>query len=746
MKRSVSFRSRTTCLATGELIDALCIVFGRTPLDMSVIDDEIQNAIKTRSPVPDVIALTSFGDQADQLAQIWKANPERAATLIRRGRSERLNYLKELGIWSFRGGSFDLIHRDAGSKTCYKLAMPTLLRAGLAWLVDETKAFQVAPSGHIFRHPSKRQSKYFLLASELVRDEVDAYFVGLCICQIAWQRLSGANTLHIDTMGIYAVARAVEDIASKSGGRYPAPWQIDSFHSQDGIAGLHAVVGPQEAVLISASTSGSMAARLADEGVPDAALITLLDVSERDRHSAVVYARDRHFPTLPTDAVAVTRGGTDETVIELTGEYFVATGKKPRALLLSKDHRPGALGTLLNHFGGSAVCGLNKHRSGASNAVDTASIDGSQIAANPEFKKWVADEIRAKTPVSISHVMHLPGTGSEALAIDCADTIALLVGKRPSIISGSEPVGLTSTAVLGVLVCAALVGNGHALRAASRDLREAVPTASRHFLVGVGLPASDEAWTRLRQFLIQSGDPLRPYQFSHWLVLPTGSEAGPGETWVRSNAVMQRTEQLQVRADSPWNQDVVAASLKLAGDALDSATAGFLTASTGEVLRLTRGFVYWSPRPEVLASADHATASYLAMASALQASREFKDHARCLRSTLHETVVLDPENFLRFNDGVLQASLLRAARAHELDYSAAPELSEIMREFLEKVFNNHHRSYGEAAPEFALALASGQLRLAAKDAHLLLTRLESVLTEASSLLGVVYCAWHAHAP
>ena len=108
-------------------------------------------------------------------------------------------------------------------------------------------------------------------------------------------------------------------------------------------------------------------------------------------------------------------------------------------------------------------------------------------------------------------------------------------------------------------------------------------------------------------------------------------------------------------------------------------------------------------------------------------------------------MVLDPENFLRFNDGVLQASLLRAARAHELDYSAAPELSEIMREFLEKVFQNHHRSYGEAAPEFALALASGQLRLAATDTRLLLTRIGPVFIEASALLGLVYCAWHMHA-
>lgn len=106
-------------------------------------------------------------------------------------------------------------------------------------------------------------------------------------------------------------------------------------------------------------------AELADGRVPEAALITLLNVTDRDRRSKVAYARDRHNP-LPLGRSAAASGGeTDETVIELTGEYFVATGKKPRALLLPRDPRPSALGTLLNHLGGAAACSLNKQRLGA---------------------------------------------------------------------------------------------------------------------------------------------------------------------------------------------------------------------------------------------------------------------------------------------------------------------------------------------------------------------------------------------
>lgn len=741
MKRSLSLRRRATCRSTGQLIDVLVVFFGRSQLDMTVIDDEIQNAIKTSDPIPDSILLMSFGNRAKALAEVWCENTERVAGLIRRGRSATFDYLKDLTIWSFAAGTFDLLHRDSSSKVSYELDIPKLLADGLSWLVDEQRAFQVAPSGHVFRHPSMRQSRHFLLASELVKDEVDAYFVGLCVCAVAWARLSDVNTLHIDTMGIYPVARAIEDIAASSGGKFSGPWHIDSFHSHGGIDGLHTVISPGQAVLISASTTGSMAAKLAAGGVPEPGLITILDMSDHDRRGIIVYARERNSSLKGSSPAESADASAGETVIELTGEYFVATGKKPRALVLSKDHKPAPLQTLLAHFGDSVSCRLNGRRVGTSTIIDLVSLNENRIGADQRLRKWAAEEIRLKTPGSVSHVLPLAGPGSATLSSACADRIAEYTGRRPVIIEQSALPGLDVTTVSGVLVCAALVGNGHALRAASRDLRETIPNASRHFLVGVGLPNSEEAWTRLRQFLTQSGDISRPYLFSQWMVLPTGAESGRGEAWTRAAALMQRTEQLQAAAIGPWDADVVSTSLSQAGDMLDKADAGFLPDAAGAPLTLTRGFVFWSPELDVLAAADHAAASYLAIASALQNARESKDPARRLRSSLHETVVLDPENFQRFNDGVLQASLLRAAYAHELDYSAAPELSEVMREFLEKVFLNHSRSYGQAASEFAFALASGHLRLTAEDGRLLRDHVLCGVAAPCALLGLLYCTW-----
>jgi hypothetical protein len=737
MKRGLSFRQRTVCLASGQTIDVLTIFFGRAALDINVVDDALQDALKTDDPLPDAVALVSFGAHTETLIEAWQGSALRAEGLKRRGRTAAVDYLKELSIWSFSDGAFEKRHRSADSRSDFLLDMAMLVRRGLEDLVELHGAFQEAPPGHVFRHPSKRESNQFLLASELLKDEIDAYFVALAVCAVAWPRLRSTRTVHIDTMGIYAVARAMEDIVLSSG---PAPhvaWEIDSFHSHGGVSGLYSIVDSTEVVLISASTSGSMAKQLAEAKVPEEAIITILDMSDQDRHGSVVYARDRESKT-PAPSNVSSQG---TSVIELAGEYFAARGKKPRSVVLTKMHKRGELDTLLANFSHAQACSLNKQRAQDALAVDLVGLDENAVAGNLAFTKWLVEEVRLKTPVSVTHVIFVGGDGAKTVAELAAAQISTCTGRTPLVLAADNVLSLQPDAVKGVLVCAPIVGNGHALRSLARDLREIVPDASRHFVVGIALPSTSDAWNRLSLFLTQSGNKDRPYVLSRWSVLPTGAEPGRGAAWLRADKLMQRAERLYHVPGSPWEKSVVDASLPLVSSALEEAARTFLRTPNNQALKLTNGFVYWTPRPGELDACDAAAASFVSMSSAVQHAREFAQPSLRLSSSIHETVVLDPENFLRFNDGVLQASLLRAALPHELDYSGAPELSEMIREFLEKVFINHERSYGEAALEFAFALASGHLRLSGKDKDLLIDKTSQAVITAGPLLGLLYCWW-----
>jgi hypothetical protein len=88
--------------------------------------------------------------------------------------------------------------------------------------------------------------------------------------------------------------------------------------------------------------------------------------------------------------------------------------------------------------------------------------------------------------------------------------------------------------------------------------------------------------------------------------------------------------------------------------------------------------------------------------------------------------VLSPRCFDRFNDGVIQASILRAAHPVELDYSIDGKLSNDMWQVLDTIFDSRTTQAGEATLEFLLALALKRLKLESAD----LAKLKDKFSEA----------------
>jgi hypothetical protein len=74
-----------------------------------------------------------------------------------------------------------------------------------------------------------------------------------------------------------------------------------------------------------------------------------------------------------------------------------------------------------------------------------------------------------------------------------------------------------------------------------------------------------------------------------------------------------------------------------------------------------------------------------------------------IRSNPFQQTLLAPENFGRFNDDAIQASLLRAATAGELNYEAHPEASAQASRLIRRVLASADRPRGGAAAEFLLA-------------------------------------------
>jgi hypothetical protein len=102
-----------------------------------------------------------------------------------------------------------------------------------------------------------------------------------------------------------------------------------------------------------------------------------------------------------------------------------------------------------------------------------------------------------------------------------------------------------------------------------------------------------------------------------------------------------------------------------------------------------------------------------------------------------QQVVLDPENFGRYNDGVIQAAILRAALPGELDYSSEVESSKYMLDLLSKVFAQSVLPQGEAAADFAMAYFLGRLKLTSEHSQRLVEQVRGEIADDSPLNKVL---------
>ncbi len=228
-----------------------------------------------------------------------------------------------------------------------------------------------------------------------------------------------------------------------------------------------------------------------------------------------------------------------------------------------------------------------------------------------------------------------------------------------------------------VLIVAAVIGKGTKLLSISRDLRD-IHTGAKNYLVGFQVSDSIFDYEKLRKNLEYSSN--------------------------KSKNIFS-------------SMDSFAIGTSLANTYRNEKIIPFYDSSTrNEPLLLRNDFAMWDTSYDP--SEDHSASVLLTMASILQnarESKEFEDTNDRLNSDTLQQVVLDPENFARFNDGIIQAALLRAAHPQELDYSSDRETSRHMKEILKNIFLSFDRDQGEASYEMAHALRSKKLRICNED-------------------------------
>ena len=133
-----------------------------------------------------------------------------------------------------------------------------------------------------------------------------------------------------------------------------------------------------------------------------------------------------------------------------------------------------------------------------------------------------------------------------------------------------------------------------------------------------------------------------------------------------------------------------------------------------EGLKIRKNFAFWNFN-DYLGKVSQSDI-YFTISNVINNLRNSDKIERALKQSSFVRNLISPANFNRFNDGIIQASILRCANPEELSYSIDYELSLEMKNILETLIIFHKEEQGEALLEFLYAIAIEKLSL--KEEHL----------------------------
>jgi len=577
--------------------------------------------------------------------------------------------------------------------------------SGLRAVFDPKEVVLQAPSGYTYQKPSGARSELFLKPDLALKSSASVAFVALALYQKLFagkpEKYAELRTVFVDTMGIAPVAYGLRDLLSLCG--FDQAFHIESFHSYGGFEEVKRPLPRTSLCMISSSSSMSLHEKwMAQKEVAQDEVVTLLTLKTATKFKdGALLAIEK-----PGGATAT---GPAQLSIRIKGETFLPEQEPAKKVLLSDVlHRSDEDVSLFCSLAGKHVFDIFRRPPKSGSKIRSLYVDGGLLIEHPDFGEWLDERLIQSVKATTRAIIYQDDPASLALAnrvkAFCINSLKL---KSPSLLPANKLPEARLGKTAGVIVCAAVVGKGSQLLEISRSLRD-MHDGPRLYIIGYQVAETRSELKTLRDNLKHSKNV--PYQIERYGASAIGT---PLLTSFEQESKLYYGPSIDVRQLPGLlaERSGVLGSTKTVG-ALALLPHG---AALDNKMRLRPGFAYWSAGFEPQACHAEVLAT---IAVILQRAREHDKlpDERRLSTASYRHVVLDPENFARFNDGVLQAALLRNAYPSEIDYRADHTASDFMKALIIRTLARATEESGEAALEFILALATKRLQLA--DGHL----------------------------
>lgn len=595
--------------------------------------------------------------------------------------------------------------------------VPDWTLSGLRCVFRPDVVVLLAPPGYAYQKPSGSRERFFLKPDLALSTSASVAFVALALFLKLFagrlHRVRDLRSVYLDTMAIAPVAYGLRDLLDLC--RTRQAYLIESFHSYGGMEQVKRPLPGTSICLISASSSMSLQERwLVEKEVGADEVVTLLTVKPvRKLLDGALLAIDR-----PTE---VASEGPPQLSIHLKGETFLPEQEPAKKVLLSEAAH-GSLDEVRNfkEFAGAGIFDVYRRPAVGAQRVRALFVDGLILIGRAEFEQWLKTQLLHRARAATKVIVYQDDPPSKALAGQVAALCSSQLGlKSIQPVAAATLHALQMPSGAGVIICAAVVGKGSKLLEISRALRDR-HDGPRLYIVGYQVAEARDELKTLPSNLKHSKDVA--HEFVVFGSAAVGNQLGQSYLdevkayYPGSTTLSGPTPLLAKRATAIGKVDPVGALALLPSGP-----------KTDEPLQIRTGFAYW---PKGYAAQPCQAEILGTVGVLLQRAREHErvPEERSLSSSSFRHVLLHPENFTRFNDGVLQAALLRNAYPSEIDYRGDHAASDFMKAVVLRALARATEESGEAVLEFLLALALRRLQLA--DVHL-----DQIVAEATGATG-----------
>lgn len=602
-------------------------------------------------------------------------------------------------------------------------------RAALMGMFREADGLVDSPHGTHYVKPSGKHTNQFLRVARVLETELNVSEIAFWLLPLVGH-CTAISQILVDTSGILAIAYSLAYECALHTWAPDLP-TVRSHNSYDGLPDL-TLTDPRSTVcLISASTSGELEKQLVALGIPAQNIVTLyfLGRSAR-RHESVLCDLSASDDNQNGYQVAESYGKNHckfcdrkSLPIRISGDQFVLEQPKIREIEITASDLQQR--DLIDPLAGTGFFKVFRTTDAGEHeifldveALLSVNAAGQSYDATGRFKTQICQKLQAYMrrglPVHTRRIVYGSHPHSHSLASEAKHIFgrfqdpSQLAILRALELRGAEPIPESATLVVG-----SCFDGSHELMTINMLLRNVQPRGNTTY---AGLFYRCEGRSereRVRKTVTFGENRAESFNFytAADLFLPRCLRAHSWRTELQLLEKLQHEAEV-TGADLPDEiVDRIAALRAAPRSGLENDL--FWPSANGARLTIQYDFVFLETRGrlERISQAD----IFVVAGAILHGLRQRQD-SRQLTCGPYRKSILAPDNFVRFNDPVLHAALLRAARGYELAYAnCEEEISQRAKSVIEGQIESARAGKPDSLMEFLLALAVRRMTLDADD-------------------------------